>query len=172
VENTKDTNPKDAVGVRKWRQLSVIPMTVMSELGVALLEGARKYGRHNYRVAGVRASVYIDAAWGHLLQWWEGENIDADSGLNHITKAIASLTVLRDAMINDMYVDDRPPKAKLVELRDELQKVVDGIMDTYPEALEPWTEERVSADAPPCSVCGEMRCDTHTSGFTGRLFRK
>ncbi|SVD92517.1 uncharacterized protein METZ01_LOCUS445371, partial [marine metagenome] len=30
------------------------------------MEGAIKYGRHNYRIAGVRASVYIDATIGHL----------------------------------------------------------------------------------------------------------
>src|SRR5690606_3445969 len=95
--STKDTNPKDAVGVRKWRQFTCIPFTVMAYVGTALLEGARKYGRHNYRVAGVRSSVYIDAAIGHLVQYQEGEDIDADSGLRHPIKAIASLIVHEDA---------------------------------------------------------------------------
>jgi hypothetical protein len=74
-----------------------------------MLEGAAKYGRHNYRVAGVRASVYYDAALRHLMAWWEGEDLDPDSGLSHVTKAITSLVVLRDAMIQGQCTDDRPP---------------------------------------------------------------
>lgn len=137
----KDTNPKDAVGVRKWRQYCTVPITIIWELGVAMLEGARKYGRHNYRVAGVRASVYIDAAKGHIDSWWEGEDIDADSGLSHITKAMASLAVLRDAMINDMVTDDRPPKVKnFDQLKERLGKVVGEIMERHPDAKEPFTE--------------------------------
>lgn len=135
----KETNPKDAVGIRKWRVFSTIPMTVMWELGVALLEGARKYGRHNYRVSGVRASVYVDAAMGHISQWWEGESVDQDSGLNHITKAIASLVVLRDAMIQSQLVDDRPPVAPVGLERDELQRVVDELFERHPEAVEAHT---------------------------------
>lgn len=138
--SAKETNPKDAVGVRKWRQYCTIPATVIAEVGVALLEGAFKYGRHNYRVAGVRASVYVDAAKGHIDQWWEGEDTDADSRLSHITKAIASLVVLRDAMIQDKLTDDRPPKAKLERVRAELQAAVDFIFEKYPDAVPAFTE--------------------------------
>ncbi|TGW07669.1 hypothetical protein EN788_35460, partial [Mesorhizobium sp. M2D.F.Ca.ET.145.01.1.1] len=120
TDGSKASNPKDSVGARKWRQYATVPATVIAELGVAMLEGAAKYGRHNYRVAGVRASVYVDAAKGHIDQWWEGEDYDPDvpgQRLSHITKAIASLVVLRDAMIQDMLNDDRPPKAKLDKVR-------------------------------------------------------
>ena len=139
----KETNPKDAVGIQKWRYFSTIPLTVMAELGVALLEGARKYGRHNYRVTGVRASVYLDAAVGHMGQWYEGEDIDADSNLSHITKAIASLVILRDAMIQDKLVDDRPPKANLDKVRTEMQAVVDELFIKYPDPVPAFTQEGV-----------------------------
>jgi hypothetical protein len=137
---TKETNPKDAVGTKKWRQYSVVPMTVIWELGVAMLEGARKYGRHNYRVAGVRASVYVDAAKGHIDSYWEGQDTDPDSGLHHITKAIASLTVLRDAMIQKKYIDDRPPATDMDEFAAELQARVDEIFERYPVAKPPYIE--------------------------------
>lgn len=155
----KDTNPKDAVGVRKWRQYCTVPTTIVWELGVAMLEGARKYGRHNYRVAGVRASVYIDAAKGHIDSYWEGEDIDADSGLSHITKAMASLAVLRDAMINDMLTDDRPPKVKNFDaFKENLQRAVEGIMERHPNAVEPFTElgERVKIGVPPTFTHAEV----------------
>lgn len=138
--SSKDTNPKDAVGTKKWRQYCVVPKTVIWELGVALLEGARKYGRHNYRVAGVRASVYLDAANGHMDQWWEGEDVDEDSGISHLTKAIASLTVLRDAMIRGKMVDDRPPKCDLDQIRGDLQEAVDHIFERVPEAKPAYVE--------------------------------
>jgi len=141
VVSKKKTNPKDAVGTGKWRQFSVLPMTVIWELAVALLEGARKYGRHNYRDAGVRASVYVDAAVGHIGQFWEGEDIDADSGLSHITKAIASLVVMRDSMIRGNWVDDRPPAIDMDALRTDLQAAVDGIMERIPDAVPPHTEK-------------------------------
>ena len=63
--NKKDTNPKDAIGIKK-PCLTTIPFPVLYEVGAAMLEGACKYRRHNYRVAGVRASVYVEAAFRHL----------------------------------------------------------------------------------------------------------
>ncbi|MNV70801.1 hypothetical protein D3C71_1637840 [compost metagenome] len=77
---------------------------------------------------------------GHIMQWWEGEDIDDDSKLSHITKAISSLVVLRDAMIQQQLNDDRPPKAKLDAVRAELQRVVDEIFAKYPEGVPPFTE--------------------------------
>ena len=137
--NSKDTNPKDAVGTKKV-PFSVIPAPVLGEVGLALLEGARKYGRHNYRKAGVRASVYYDANMRHLMDWWEGADIDPDSGLSHVTKAIAGLMVLRDSMIQGNWKDDRPPKVKSGWVQ-ELNKKASEIIDKYPNAKEPFTEK-------------------------------
>jgi|GEM_PF-1056472 len=134
---TKDTNPKDAVGVRK-APMSTVPMGVVFEIGLAMIEGGRKYGRHNYRVAGVLASVYYDAAMRHLASWWEGEDIDPDSGLSHVTKALSSLTVLRDAMMNAKLTDDRPPRLPegwLAERNAEAGRII----DKHPNAPAPYT---------------------------------
>lgn len=138
---TLGTNPKDAAGVRKWRQFFAIPYRVMWEIGVAMLEGAMKYGRFNYRVTGVQASIYIDAARGHIDSWCEGQDIDPDSKLNHITKAITSLIVLRDGMIEGNFIDDRAPKHESFDAHTaELQGIVDGMMDKYPEPVKPFTQ--------------------------------
>lgn len=138
-DNKKASNPKDSVGVRK-APMSTVPSTIIAELGVGMLEGARKYGRHNYRAVGVRASVYYDATCRHIFKWWEGEDIDPDSGLSHITKAIASLAVLRDSMINDKWEDDRPPRAPAGFLA-SLDKISSDIIDKYPMPKEPFTEK-------------------------------
>ena len=108
-------------------------------MGLGMLEGARKYGRHNYRVAGVRASVYYDAVMRHLMAWWEGEDIDEESGMSHITKALTCLCTFRDSMIIGNWKDDRPPKHKNGWVK-ELNKKAEEIINKYPEPLEPYTE--------------------------------
>ncbi len=136
----KDTNPKDAIGSKK-APLSTLPWPVLYELGAAMLEGACKYRRHNYRVAGVRASVYFDAAMRHLVAWWEGEDIDSDSGVHHITKCIAGLLVLRDAqMQGKLAQDDRPPSSPKGWL-DQIQERVDDVLARHPNPLPPYTHE-------------------------------
>lgn len=134
----KPTNPKDAVGIKKV-PFSTVPMEVVAEIGLGMMEGAMKYGRHNYRAIGVRGSVYFDATMRHLVSWWEGEDNDPDSGLSHISKALASLAVLRDAMINDMLTDDRPPKSPEGWIN-YLNEVAATLVDKYPEPKAAHTE--------------------------------
>lgn len=105
------SDPKAAMGVHKF-PMSAVPACVIGEVGVAMLEGALKYGAFNYRKTGIEASTYYDAVNRHIKAWWEGEDYDADSGMSHIIKAITTLIVMRDSMINGNLVDNRPPKAK------------------------------------------------------------
>ena len=118
--------------------IQAVPIRVVAELGVAMTEGALKYGPYNYRESGVRGSIYFDATLRHLFAWWEGEDIDADSGLSHVTKAIASLTVLRDAMMQDKFTDDRPPHSApwlmALNIRSE------ALFKKYPNPVKPYTE--------------------------------
>ncbi len=140
----KDTNPKDAVGIKK-APLSVLPWPPLFEAGLGLLEGARKYGRHNYRAVGIRNSVYFDATMRHLTAWWEGEDIDPDSGLNHITKALTSLLVLRDAQLCDMATDDRPPRPPQGFVRG-CNKLAAELIEKYPDAPDPYTHHSQVAE--------------------------
>jgi hypothetical protein len=128
LPGAKQSNPKDMVGIRK-APLSTVSGAVLAEIGVAMLEGASKYGRHNYRAVGVSAAVYYDATMRHLIGWWEGEDIDPDSGLSHVTKAIASLVVLRDAMIQSKFTDDRPPRS--APFYSGLNSAAAAIVDRY-----------------------------------------
>lgn len=136
----KDSNPKDAIGIKK-SPLSTLSMPVAYEVANGMLEGACKYGRHNYRRIGVRSSVYYDATMRHLAAWWEGQDIDPDSGIHHVSKAIASLFVLRDAMIHDKCADDRPPRAPEDWVQQQ-QALTDAILKRYPEPKPPYTEEQ------------------------------
>lgn len=137
MSTLKPSNPKDSVGIKKV-PFSTIPQGVIGEVGLAMLEGARKYGRSNYRAVGVLYSVYFDAAMRHLTAAWEGQDIDPDSGLPHVVKAIACLVVLRDAQINGLCTDDRPPRLP-DDWQTKLNEMAAGIIARYPDAKEPIT---------------------------------
>lgn len=96
---------------RKLPILSAVPTSAKVGIALGMEEGALKYSRHNYRIVGVRASVYYDATNRHLEAFWNGQDLDPDSkvGLHHLDKALASLAVLRDSIFRGNWVDDRPP---------------------------------------------------------------
>lgn len=134
----KPSNPKDAVGSDK-APLSTVPTQVLGELGLAMLEGALKYGRHNYRSVGVRSSIYFDAAMRHLNAWWEGQDIDPDSGLSHLVKAMACCCVIRDSELQGNVNDDRPPRVVNQNWVQDLNAKAKALVAKYPNPVPPHT---------------------------------
>lgn len=102
----KNTNPKDFIGCNKI-PLHLFPETATIYGALGLLDGMLKYGRSNWREAGVRASIYYDACRRHLNAWFEGEDLDSDSGLPHLAHAIACIAILIDAESIGKLKDDR-----------------------------------------------------------------
>lgn len=92
----KPTNPKDIVGSDKL-PLHLWPATATAYGCLGLLDGALKYGRSNWRVAGVRLSIYVDAIQRHTNALFEGEWIDPDSGLPHVSHILACAAIIADA---------------------------------------------------------------------------
>jgi hypothetical protein len=156
-DDTKPTNPKQTVGNKKV-PMSVLSMQVLGEMAVGMYEGDRKYGRHNYRVSGVLASTYFDACLRHLMDWWEGQDIDPLSGLNHITKLMTSAHVLRDAMMQEMWVDDRPPRVRDPQWLAKLNVKVEEIIAKFPERKEPFTQAAASSVTTPVDATRHRRC--------------
>lgn len=108
-ENLKPTNPKDAIGSDKL-PLGLVPSSLIAFTSLAFLEGASKYGRYNWRIAGVRASIYNDALARHMAAWWNGEDIDPQTGVPHLANAAACIAILIDAGESKALNDDRPPR--------------------------------------------------------------
>lgn len=106
MEQLKDTNPKDLLGGNKL-PLHLWPLTATALGSLALLDGALKYGRSNFRNSGVKASIYFDALHRHMGRWFEGEDCDPESGLPHLSHALACLAILVDAQAAGKLVDDR-----------------------------------------------------------------
>ena len=115
--DTKPSNPKDIVGSAKL-DMGLVPDTINAEVALAYLEGALKYGRFNWRIAGVRASIYNAALRRHLSRWWNGENRDKVTRVKHLANLIACAGIVLDAELAGMLEDDRPPAL-------DLDKVID-----------------------------------------------
>jgi hypothetical protein len=136
----KPTNPKDAIGSLKVTPHHV-PQHIEFKLSLAMLEGAIKYGSYNYRVAGVRSSIYYDALKRHMAAWWEGQEIDPDSGLPHLWKALACIAIIEDAKTNGLLTDDRPPMLRNSDWVQELNKMAASLIEKLPPAVPPYTEK-------------------------------
>ena len=107
---TTATNPKDAVG-RLKPPLELIPGPALVSLAEAFRDGRSKYGAYNWRTRTVGASVYVGAALRHLHAWYDGEDIDPTSKVEHLAHAMACLGILLDAKAVGKLVDDRPAPA-------------------------------------------------------------
>ncbi len=138
MNKKKDSNPKEALGVKKV-PLHVVPSKPLLEVGLAMMEGGRKYGAHNYRQIGVRMSTYYDAIMRHVVSWWEGEDIDPDSGIHHLVKAMACLFVVRDGMHMGNCIDDRPIQYPDGINMNEFNKLAAELIIKYPECVKPFT---------------------------------
>ena len=113
-------NPKDAVAGTRV-PLGLMPDTAVIAGAMAFVEGAVKYGRYNWRVAGVSAFVYHNAARRHLSAWFNGEDIDQKSHLNHLWKALACISILIDGSVVGKLIDDRPPRAPVEGMIEALE---------------------------------------------------
>lgn len=126
----KDSNPKDMIGSSKL-PLHLWPTTATATGCLALLDGMLKYGRSNWRVAGVRASVYIDAAMRHLFKYLEGEDNDPDSGIPHLGHALACIAILIDAKAAGKLNDDRLVEGGYANLISELTPHVTRLKELH-----------------------------------------
>ena len=122
----KPSNPKDLIGANKV-PLHLFPSTAVALGSMAMLDGALKYGRSNFRAIGVRASIYYDACMRHLNRWFEGEESDPDSGLPHLAHALACVAIVVDAKAAGKLVDDRAVEGGYSALLEELTPLVGAL---------------------------------------------
>lgn len=127
----KQSNPKDIIGSAKL-PVGLCPDIIPAMAALSFMEGASKYGRYNWRIAGVRASIYHDALRRHLAKWWNGEDADQKTGVPHLASVIACAGIILDAQLVDKLTDDRPPRAaKLSGVIDSLDSDLAHLRDLF-----------------------------------------
>lgn len=116
----KPSNPKDLIGTDKIPML--LPGIAIVLGSLAHLEGNLKYGLVNWREAGVRSSIYLDALMRHYLKYREaGEDKDPTTDVPHLASIIACCAIILDAALAGKLTDDRPkPNPGLSKVIDQL----------------------------------------------------
>lgn len=130
---TKPSNPKDVIGSRKL-DLGLVPDSAIVGMAEALMEGALKYGRFNWRLAGVRASIYHAACRRHLAKWWNGEDREPATRIHHLHNAACCLAILIDAELYGKLTDDRPPapnREAVARLIDSMEGAVKHLKEVF-----------------------------------------
>ena len=123
-------NPKDAIGQTKL-PMDLVPESAVAALATAFLEGALKYGRYNWRAKGVRSSIYYSAMRRHQSKWWNGEDMDVDTTVEHLASVMACCAIIIDAKICGKLTDDRPPRAPVSEYIDGLKDKVKHLAELF-----------------------------------------
>ena len=87
-------------------RVELVPTELIIGAGRALGYGATKYDVDNYR-RGIATRRLIGAILRHLLGWLSGEDLDPESGLDHLDHAAADLGMLMWTVKNRPDCDDR-----------------------------------------------------------------
>lgn len=87
--------------------LTLVPIEAQEAIARAMMYGAKKYGRGNYRLSGMAWSRLIAACLRHLGTFLYDGSPDPESGLSHLDHALASLAMLAFQAARHPEADDR-----------------------------------------------------------------
>lgn len=115
----------------KDERFDLLPWGSLAKIARHFGEGAKKYDDHNWR-RGYEWSKSFAALQRHLTAFWEGEDIDEETGSPHLAAAGFHILVLLEYMDTHPDFDDRYKKSETNPLgevfTDELPEV-DGFYE-------------------------------------------
>ena len=74
-------------------QWDLLPYDIIEEVVDILTYGAKKYAPDNWK--GVAPNRYESAMMRHFVAWKNGEEIDNETNMHHLSHAICNLVFLR-----------------------------------------------------------------------------
>ena len=159
--------------------LALLPSGPLLAVGNVMAYGAAKYNESpgsedNWR-KGMAYRRVASAALRHIEQWLDREDLDPESGENHLAHAMCSLLFLMQYQITGRGIDDRPTdqykewgtvtdaimwneKGPVVRLKlhesDPTQPVLEkcGHCDFCPTTTDYWAE--IGYTPTKCCICG------------------
>jgi hypothetical protein len=93
---------KGAKGV----ELHALPRSALEAVGKVYHFGAQKYEDYNFR-RGYKWSLSYDAMMRHQIAFWDGEDLDPESGLPHMAHVMWHAATLIEFMVSHPDYDDR-----------------------------------------------------------------
>lgn len=73
---------------------NLLPWKAVEQIVLVLNHGAKKYAPDNWKHVPDARNRYFAALQRHMIQWWEGERLDNESGLPHLAHAGCCLLFL------------------------------------------------------------------------------
>lgn len=107
---------------QKLERFDLIPWDAITELARHFGRGARKYQDRNWE-RGYRWSLSYSALIRHLTQWWQGEDLDEETGTNHLIAVAWHALVLWWFQKHHKGTDDRPWFEETVDPKADLDAV-------------------------------------------------
>ena len=86
--------------------LGLVDTTFIWAIATIMTFGAKKYGANNWRL-GMDWHRPYDALQRHLTKWWDGEDVDLESGKSHLWHAACELMFLVWYEARGIGKDDR-----------------------------------------------------------------
>ena len=81
-------------------QYGLIPPLALKETVKVLTLGAVKYDKNNWQKVPNAQSRYYDALQRHLWDWFAGEQLDPETGINHLAHAMCNIMFLLERDIH------------------------------------------------------------------------
>lgn len=102
---TNQLGYKEDNGKTRW---GLLGFEALEEIAKVMTFGANKYASYNW-AKGMSYERVFSALLRHLIAWYNGENIDQETGINHLAHAGCCLMFLLSYQIwkYDEF-DDRP----------------------------------------------------------------
>lgn len=93
---------------RKTR-FDLLPFEGLEEVADVMAHGELKYGTDNWR-SGLEYRRLFAAALRHLFSFWDGEDLDPESGCHHLAHAACCCLFILTYIKKGVGIDDRPCK--------------------------------------------------------------
>ncbi len=113
-----EANPKDLLGIKKSR-LDLVPPALAILAAPAMALGGKKYGPYNWRTKPVKLTVYLGAIRRHESAFFDGQDLDPESGYSHLSHMAACLAIIADAAAIGNLIDDRPAPGGAAAMMEE-----------------------------------------------------
>lgn len=101
---TKTEGRKDDQGKLPY---DLIPPELLEATAAVLRFGAAKYEPRNWE-KGMAWSRPFAALMRHMWEWWKGNDIDPETGMNHLWHAACCIAFLISYEMREIGEDDRP----------------------------------------------------------------
>jgi hypothetical protein len=106
TEETRTTSATGGQKGKKDEELGAVDPTALRILARVAAFGGKKYERSNY-LKGYDWSLSFDALQRHALAFWEGEDLDPESGLPHTAHISWHALALTSFLTRGIGTDDR-----------------------------------------------------------------